>query len=85
MSGRDVDEVFALVQLHADVDDAAQDAPAVVHVERNLLRELARLELLHAQDHVTRRVLDRRSRHVPESRYREASGIRLKASDQIMW
>ena len=47
------DEVFALVELHADVDDAAQDSPAVVHVERDLLRELARLELLHAQDHVT--------------------------------
>ena len=59
------DEVLALRQLHADVDDAAQDAPRVLHVQVDLLRELRRLELLHAEDDVLRRVDRVHARHVP--------------------
>lgn len=51
------DEVLALVQFAADVDDAAQNAPRVLHAQVDLASKLVRLELLRAQDHVTRRVL----------------------------
>ena len=46
------DEVLALLQLHADVDDAAQDAPGVLHAQVDLAGKLIGLELLGAQDDV---------------------------------
>lgn len=51
------DEVLALVQLAADVDDAAQDAPGVLHAQVDLAGKLVGLELLRAQDDVAGRVL----------------------------
>ena len=50
------DEVLALLQLHADVDDAAQDAPGILHAQVDLTGELVGLELLGTQDDVARRV-----------------------------
>lgn len=50
------DEVLALLQLHADVDDAAQDAPGVLHTQVDLAGKLIGLELLGAQDDVARGV-----------------------------
>lgn len=46
--------VLTIFLLHADVDDAAEDAPRVVHGKVDLRRELVRLELLRAEDHVPR-------------------------------
>lgn len=51
------DEVLALVQLAADVDDATQDAPGVLHAQVDLAGKLVGLELLRAQDDVAGRVL----------------------------
>ena len=51
------DEVLAVLLLHDEVDDAADDAPRVVHVQVDLGRELARLELLRAQNDVAGGVL----------------------------
>lgn len=48
------DEVLALVQFAADVDDAAQDAPGVLHAQVDLACKLVGLELLRTQDHVAR-------------------------------
>lgn len=60
------DEVLALVQLAADIDDAAQDAPGVLHAQIDLAGKLVGLELLRSQHHVTGRVLSVVPRHVPE-------------------
>ena len=46
------DEVFALLQLEALIDDAAQDTPGIVHVQVDLGGKLHWLELLWAEDHV---------------------------------
>lgn len=59
------DEVLALVQLTADVDDAAQDPPGVLHAQVDLAGELVGLELLRAEDHVARRVFHVVAGHVP--------------------
>ena len=61
------DEVFSLFQLHTDVDDAAKDAPRILHVQVDLLSKLGWLELLHAQDHVLRRVEDVLTWHIAET------------------
>lgn len=58
------DEVLALVQFAADVDDAAQDAPCILHAQVDLACKLVGLELLRAQDHMTRRVLHVVAGHV---------------------
>ena len=50
------DEVLALLQLHADVDDAAQDAPGILHAQVDLTGELVGFELLGTQDDVARGV-----------------------------
>lgn len=60
------DEVLALVQLAADVDDAAEDPPGVLHAQVDLAGELVGFELLRAQDDVTSGVLHVVARHVPE-------------------
>lgn len=60
------DEVLALVQLAADIDDTAEDSPGVLHAQVDLAGELVGFELLGAQDHVTSRVLYVVPRHVPE-------------------
>ena len=58
------DEVLALLQLHACVNDAAQDAPGVVHVQVDLVGKLNWLELLGAQDHMLGCVLVVLTRHI---------------------
>lgn len=60
------DEVLALVQLAADIDDTAEDSPGVLHAQVDLAGELIGFELLGAQDDVTSRVLHVVPRHVPE-------------------
>lgn len=62
------DEVLALLQLAADVDDAAEDAPGILHAQVDLAGKLSGLELLGSQDHVARRVLRVITRHVPGDR-----------------
>lgn len=59
------DEILPLIQLHADVDDASQDAPGVLYAEVNLAGKLIWLELLRAQDHVAGRVLHVVTRYIP--------------------
>lgn len=74
------DEVLALVQLAADVDDAAQDAPRVLHAQVNLTCKLIGLELLRAQNHMTRRVLHVVAGHVTAAhteRKKEILGLRF--------
>lgn len=57
---------LTVLLLHADIDDAAQDAPGVVHRQVDLRGELVRLELLRAEDHVARVVAHLRAGHVAE-------------------
>lgn len=59
------DEVLALFQFHALVDDAPEDAPRVVHVQVDLVGKLLGLELLRAQDGVFGRVTHVHARHIP--------------------
>ena len=66
------DQIFALIQLAADVDDAAEDSPGVLHAQVDLAGELVGFELLGPQDDVPSGVLDVVPRHVPE----EHMGIR---------
>jgi hypothetical protein len=58
------DEVFAIRLGFANVNNAAEDAPGVVHVERDLGGEFGWLILLGAQNHVLRSVADMRTRHI---------------------
>lgn len=60
------DEVLALIQLAADIDDAAEDPPGVLHAQVDLAGELVGFELLRAQDDVASGVLHVVARHVPE-------------------
>lgn len=62
------DQVLALVQLAADVDDAAQDAPGVLHAQVDLAGELVGFELLGSQDDVAGRVLHVVAGDVPAGR-----------------
>ena len=62
------DQVLALLQLAADVDDTAQDAPGVLHAQVDLAGKLVGLELLGAQDDVASRVLHVVTGHVPAGR-----------------
>lgn len=62
------DEVLSLLQFAADVDDAAEDAPGILHAQVDLAGKLSWLELLGSQDHVARRVLRVITRHVPGDR-----------------
>lgn len=62
------DQVLALVQLAADIDDAAEDPPGVLHAQVDLAGELVGFELLGAQDDVAGRVLHVVPRHVPEGK-----------------
>lgn len=66
------DQVFALVQLAADIDDAAEDSPGVLHAQVDLAGELIGFELLSAQDDVASRVLHVVPRHVPDDQHRDA-------------
>ena len=50
-------KVFSFFQFHAGVNDAAEDAPGVVHVQIDLTRKLDRLKLLGAQNNVLGRIL----------------------------
>ena len=59
------DEVFALLHVAADVDDAPQDAPAVLHAQVDLVRKLVGFKLLRAQDDVLGGVAHMHSRDVP--------------------
>uniref|UniRef100_A0A3Q4GXZ7 Sulfotransferase n=1 Tax=Neolamprologus brichardi TaxID=32507 RepID=A0A3Q4GXZ7_NEOBR len=59
------DQVLALVQLEADVDDAAQDSPGVLHAQVDLAGEFIGFELLGAQDDVASRVFHVVPRNVP--------------------
>ena len=58
-------QVFAFLQLHADVYDAAQNCPGIVHVQVDLLCKLHRLELLSAQNGVFGRILHIDTGNVP--------------------
>lgn len=58
------DEVFALIELHAHVNDAAQNTPRIVHVQVDLLSKLHWFELLRAQDDVLSGVLDIGTRNI---------------------
>ena len=60
------DQVLALIQLAADVDDTAKDSPGVLHAQVDLAGELVGFELLGSQDDVTSGVLYVVTRHVPE-------------------
>lgn len=77
------DEVLALLQLHAGVDDAAQDAPGIVHVQVDLAGKLHRLELLGAQDHVLGRVLDVQAGHVSGGRHHMVTGKKYKYTTNV--
>lgn len=73
------DEVLALVQLAADVDDAAQDAPGVLHAQVDLAGELVGLELLRAQDDVAGRVLHVVAGHVAAEEHGRQTSLEEKA------
>lgn len=60
------EEVLALVKLHADLDEALEDAPHVVHVQVDLRGELLGLVPLDAQDHVVVVVARGHARDEPE-------------------
>lgn len=66
------DEVFALFQLAADIDDAAEDSPGILHAQIDLAGELIGFEVLCAQDDVASRVLYMVPRHVPEEHRRRS-------------
>lgn len=59
-------QVLAVLLLHANVDDTSEDTPSVVHVEIDLRRELIRLVLLRAEDHVLAGVAYYGARHISE-------------------
>lgn len=75
------DEVLALIQLHADVDDTAQDAPGVLYAQINLAGKFIGLELLRAQDHMAGRVLHVVTGHVPRRARNNHRGIRRLSPD----
>ncbi len=58
------EDVVASRLLEAVVDDAAEDGPALLHVQVHLVRELDRLELMRAQNDVRVVLLRVHSRHV---------------------
>ena len=60
------DEVLAGGLFHASVDDAAQNAPRVVQVQRDVRGEFSRLVLLRSEDRMFRRVAHVKTRHVTE-------------------
>lgn len=77
------DEVLALIQLHADVNDASQDAPGVLYAQVNLAGKLIWLELLRAQDHVAGRVLHMVTGHIPGEGEKKPAGYQnLKLGQQ---
>ena len=59
------DQILSVLLLHDQVDDAADDAPRVVHGEVDLRGELCRLELLDAEDDVPGGVLHLEPSDVP--------------------
>ena len=59
-------EILAVLLLHAQVDDAAEDAPCIVHVQVDLRGKVRRPELLSAQDDVARRISNLHTRNVAE-------------------
>lgn len=75
------DEVLPIRQLHADVDNAAQDTPGVVHAQVDLVSELHGPELLCAQNHVLGGVPHIDTRHIPEEREGEADAVGRKGRD----
>lgn len=60
------DEVFAISLFHAQVDNASQYAPCIVHIQLDLIGELGRPVLLSTKDDVFRRVPHMSSRYVAE-------------------
>lgn len=75
------DEVLALIQLAADVNDAAQDAPGVLHAQVDLAGKLIGLELLRAQDDVAGRVLHVVAGHVATEDADQSSQTTLEETD----
>lgn len=59
------DKVFAVVKVHADINDTTQDAPSVIHAQIDLVGKLVWSELLCAEDNVLARVAHIVARHVP--------------------
>jgi hypothetical protein len=57
----------SLQQVCAEVEQAGDDAPAVVHGQVHLGRKVARLHRLRAQDEVIAVVAGQRASHVPEA------------------
>ena len=51
------DQVLPWLQLETPLNDDPENTPGVVDVQRHLLGQLLRLELLHAKDHVLGGVL----------------------------
>ena len=60
------EQVLALVEGEAEVDDVAEDPPGVRHLQVDLRRELARLLHVGAEDHVGVGLLDVGARDVAE-------------------
>ena len=60
------DQVLALVQFAADIDDTAENSPGVLHAQVDLAGELVGFELLRSQDDMASRVLHVIPRHIPE-------------------
>lgn len=48
------DQIFAVLLFHADVDDASQNAPGIVHAEIDLSGKLLGFELLCSQNDMPR-------------------------------
>lgn len=59
------DQVFAILLLHHQIDDASQDSPGVVHAQVDLVANSCG-ELLRAEDDVTRVISRIDTRHIAE-------------------
>lgn len=69
------DEVLPLIQLHADINDASQDAPGVLYAQINLAGKFIWLELLCAQDHMAGRVLHVVTGYIPRGGQEVTRGV----------
>ncbi len=56
-------QIGAGIALHEVVDDASEDAPSVIHVEVDLLREVGGAEFVGSEDDMVRGVLGTHSGH----------------------
>ena len=50
------DQIFSLLELHTNVDDAPKHSPGVVHIEGDLAGKLTRFELLGSENNMLARV-----------------------------